>query len=217
MGVSGRAAKRSGTRHEATLRFGWVLSIFVVQGFTQIWVNLPGRFDLLRTLPLHICDIVPWIGAAALLGASRWTRSLTFFWGFGLSIWAFVVPELNAGPANLEFWLFWIGHTQIIATAAYLCFVDEFRPTAQDFRVTALCTILYAVVVVPIDVLISANYGSFGRSSAVATLGPWPARIPVLVLVEILIFLALAAPWLLSARNTTTPVAPTGSTDSERP
>lgn len=166
-----------------------------MHGFTQIWENLPSRFDASQSLPLHICDIVPWIGAAALLFSIRSLRSLAYFWGIGLSVWALITPILSVGPAHLRYWLFWLGHGQIIGTAAYLVVVLKYRPRMRDLGVVAIATIVYVLAVLPVDFLFDADYGYVGRQSPTAPLGPWPARVLIVLLAECLIFVLLILPW----------------------
>jgi len=193
--IAGRAARSRSERAELAVRRSWVLAVILLQGFTQLWTNLSGRFDLTRTLPLHICDLVPWIGVAALLSGRAWTFALAYYWGIGLSGWAFIVPVLTHGPAHLDFWLFWGGHLQIIGTAAYLVAVLGHRPTARGLATTALATVIYSALVLPADIAWGADYGYLGRSSAAEPFGPWPARVAVLVAVEILLCSLLLLPW----------------------
>jgi hypothetical integral membrane protein (TIGR02206 family) len=195
--VWGKVAKGRNPAAEEHVRWTWIALLVIVQGGTQIWSNLPGRIELGRTVPLHICDLAPWIGILALMGRARWPRALAYFWGIGLSIWAFIFPILPASPWSLEYWLFWVGHAQIIGTAIYLIVVLEFRPRGADLWIAALATLGYAVVITPIDIWLAADYGYLGQSSAVAELGPWPVRIATLLLLETVIFVVLMTPWWL--------------------
>jgi hypothetical integral membrane protein (TIGR02206 family) len=185
---------------ERTVRTAWVACVVAVQLFTQVWLNRPEAFLLQKSLPLYTCDIVPWIGLAALLRPTRFSLSLSYFWGFGLSIWAFVLPALEAGPAGMRFWLFWAGHMQILATAAYLTVIDSYRPSAADLGIAIRWTFIYAALVVPLDIAIDADYGYFGNRSVIDALGPWPQRIAYLLFLECVAFLALYWPWALLRR-----------------
>ncbi|MEM7433371.1 MAG: hypothetical protein AAF351_15720, partial [Pseudomonadota bacterium] len=80
---------RSQPASRQTLIYGWIAFVVVVQIVRQVSGNLPGNFDPQRSLPLHVCDIVPWIGIFALLRPRPWSLSITYFWGIGLSIFAF--------------------------------------------------------------------------------------------------------------------------------
>jgi len=198
--VAGRALARTPEK-ERRLRLAWVVFVVLVQGFTQIWTNTAARFDPQRSLPLHICDIVPWVGVVALLSSSHLARSLAYFWGIGLGIWAFIMPILSAGPATLDFWLFWLGHAQIMATAAYIIVVLDFRPTGKSLGVSILATLVYSMAMLPLDLALDADYGYVGKRSAAAPLGPWPGRVLSLIIGKIVVFAVLYAPWWLRRRR----------------
>ena len=199
--ASGRRGRAVEPAREQTVRKAWIACIIVVQVFTQVWLNRPEAFSLQKSLPLYTCDIVPWIGLAALLRPTRFNLSLSYFWGFGLSTWAFILPALDEGPAGMRFWLFWAGHMQILVTAAYLCFVDGYRPRAGDFGIAMQWTVVYAALVVPLDILLDADYGYFGSTSVIDALGPWPERIAYLLFLECVAYLALYWPWVLLRRS----------------
>lgn len=196
----GLLGKAAGPAREKAVRYTWVACIVVVQVFTQAWLNRPEAFSLQKSLPLYTCDIVPWIGLVALLRPTRFNLSLSYFWGFGLSIWAFILPALDEGPAGLRFWLFWAGHMQILATASYLSLVDGYRPRAGDFAIAVKWTAIYAVIIVPLDVVLDADYGYFGSRSIIDALGPWPERIAYLLFLECVAYLLLYWPWVLLRR-----------------
>jgi len=191
---SGRRAIRRGPGAERALRIAWAIGVIALQGATQVRANLPGRFDATQSLPLHICDLVPWVGVFALLGAGRRTAALSYFWGLGLSGWAFILPVLTHGAAHIEFWFFWLGHVQIIGTALYLVLVLGFRPGRADLAIAMIATVAYSAAILPIDIALGADYGYLGEESVSGRLGPWPARVPLLVLGELAIFALLAIP-----------------------
>jgi len=184
--------------------WGWVGFVVVIQAAAQLWANVPGRFDAAHSLPFHICDVVPWIGCVALLRGSSLSKALTYYWGVGLSMWAFIMPILNTTNWSLEYWLFWLGHAQILATAAYLLSVVEYRPTWRDFRSAAMVTVGYGTVVVVINAILGADYGYLGRQPPAVDLGPWPARVPVLIAAEIGWFALFTIPWTRSRSGHTT-------------
>ena len=61
----------------------------------------------------------------------------------------------------------------------------------------------YVAVVLPIDILLGANYGFVGKSrplnpSIVDLLGPWPERLLIIVPLAALAMLLALLPWLLA-------------------
>jgi hypothetical integral membrane protein (TIGR02206 family) len=198
----GLRARRRGPASERALCLGWTGFLLAFQLFGQAWQNWPGHFDVRYTLPLHLCDLVILAIPFALLGPWRFPRTLLYFWGLGLSLFAFILPILREGPDHLAFWVFWIGHLQIFASAAYLVAVKGYRPRGHDVAVGFGTTCLYVALILPVNVALGVDYGSVGPDpSSAGMLGPWPWRVPVLVALEGLLFTLLWAPWKLLPRR----------------
>lgn len=194
----GRAPMR-----ERRLRITWVVLLIPFQLFSIAWWLLPANYDRTLSLPLHICDLVVWLVPIALLAEWRWPRTLVYFWGIGLSAWAFFVPVLERGPASPVFWLFWIGHIQIVGSAVYIGVAMGYRPRFRDLLIAVGAALAYVAVILPFDLLFDLDYGYVGRdtTSAVARLGDWPARVVLLVPIVTLLFAALWAPWIVLMRR----------------
>ena len=190
---------RKAPEREVRLRRAWCVFVVAFQVFVTIWWLLPGNLDLKTSLPLHLCDLVVWLVPFALLGQMRLTQSLLYFCGLALSSIAFASPILEAGPTRLEFWLFWIGHTQIVGSALYLLVVRGFRPESHDFEAALIATLVYSALIVPLNLALEANYGMLGRASGAASqFGPWPERIFVLLALETLMYVLFWVPWALA-------------------
>ena len=186
---------------ERRFRLAWVAGVIVFQLFSQSWQNWPGNFDVRYTPPLHVCDVIVVAIPFGLLTGWRLPRTLLYFWGVGLSVFAFILPILREGPDHLAFWLFWIGHLQIFASGVYVVAVDRYRPRIRDVGTAFGTTCLYVVAVLPVDVALGVDYGNVGPGeSPTSMLGPWPGRVAVLLLLEGLLFLVLWAPWWLGPR-----------------
>ncbi len=189
--------KRTSPRAERRLRIGWIAMLIGVQGYTQLWWLLPSNFDPGVSLPVHFCDVAPWFAPFALLLRVRFAQTMLYFWGLALSSWAFVTPVLGVGAASTAFWLFWIGHTQIVASAFYLVFVDRYRPGRRDFVVVCLTTAVYSTIMLfTVNIPFSADYTYLTpERSPASAVGPWPWRAPVVIIGEWMLFAALWLPF----------------------
>jgi len=173
-------------RHEQLLRRGWVVVMALVSAVVLSIAWLPANFDARYSLPLHLCDLAIVIAGVSLWTRQRLARSLTYFWTLGLSTQAFVTPIVLSGPAHPEYWFFWILHVQVVGAAVYDLAVHRFRPTRRDFLQALGVTLLYGVVVTPIDLAWGWNYGFLGRDERLGAgtlleyLPPWPQRLPVM-------------------------------------
>jgi hypothetical integral membrane protein (TIGR02206 family) len=188
--------KWRGTEREKILRNHWAWFTILWQTGAVIWWLLPSNFHLAVSLPLQLCDLAVWIAPLALLTQNRTLRALLFFWGLGLSTQAFVSPIVDGGVNTVEFWLFWVGHTQIIGSAAYDSAVLGFRPKARDFIIVSGISIAAALAMLGFDLATGTNYWYVGNSSPdkptiVDLLGPWPLRVVWIMLLGLAVMAAL--------------------------
>lgn len=170
------------TRREHRLRHLWAWLTIGWQAIAVVWYLWPSHFDLAESLPLQLCDIAAWIAPLALLTQARFFRTLLFFWGIGLSTQAFLTPVVDRGIDSFEYWLFWIGHTQIVGSAIYDFSVLGYRPAWRDFVTVTLVNLGCLAAILPFDLLTDTNYWYVGNMkpdhpTLIDRLGPWPMRI----------------------------------------
>ncbi len=204
----GRRWRREGPRGEAKelrLRWAWIAFTVGWQAFAVVYWLLPANFRLGQSLPLHLCDLAAWVAPLALWLQTRWLRSLLYFWGIGLSTQAFFTPVLEQGHGDIRYWLFFIGHTQIVGSAVYDAAVLGFRPRLRDWGTASLLTFAWMAAIMPLNIALDLNYGYIGdqrteKPTLIDSLGPWPLRILWLVLLGQLAFFLIYIPWPLAER-----------------
>jgi len=184
------------TRLERTMAI--VNLVFV--GAAHAWWMQPPRFDPAVNLPLQVCHLASVIASLALLTRWRWTRVLLYFWGIGLSTQALITPTLTHSPATIWFWAFWFQHGFIIVAAVYDLAARDFRPDWKDYRNACVASVLYVAAVLPLDLLLGANYGFVGDTkpaepTLIDLLGPWPGRVVVIVALVAAVMALLMLPW----------------------
>ena len=185
---------------ERAIGVAFVATWFAVHG----WWLLPARFDATTTLPLQMCH---WTAlAAGLYLATQWRplALILYFWGFGLCTQAMLTPALAEGPASHVFWYFWLSHGMIVGTAAYAIAAHGYRPTWRDWRLACVAAAVYAGAVIPVDLMVGANYGFLGSGrpglpTIVDFLGPWPARLPAIFALVAGVMALLMLPWRFAA------------------
>jgi hypothetical integral membrane protein (TIGR02206 family) len=174
----------------------------------NIWWN---RHELnpATGLPLHICDLNGLVAPLALLTGRRWLRATLYFWTFALTLQAFIQPTLTHGPASPVFWFFWAAHSIVVASAVYDVSVLGFRPQWRDLGRAYAVSALYVAAIVPVDLLLGANYGFIGNPPPgvaippfVDALGPWPLRAVIVVVLGAAGFALLVLPWEQPAGKT---------------
>ncbi|MCA9303927.1 MAG: TIGR02206 family membrane protein [Phycisphaerales bacterium] len=169
-------------------------SIIATQTF--IFVRRMVYFDLQDSLPLHLCRLGVWISAWMLWSLDRRARSLTLFWGIGLSAQIFFTPYLKEGYGSIAFWIYWLNHVQIVGAAVYDILVLGYRPTWKDLRFASIAGVVYSVIVIGLNAMLGTNYSYLGNgthdgSSMVDKLGPYPVRTVWMILLSLVVFAAI--------------------------
>ncbi|MCA9311939.1 MAG: TIGR02206 family membrane protein [Phycisphaerales bacterium] len=200
--ILGARWRRRAPLRERALRIAWIALLIPFQIASVGYWFLPGNYDITVSLPIQLCDLVVWLAPLGLLCTWRWPRTLLYFLGIGLSAWAFFAPVLRKGPASPVFWLFWIGHVQIVGTGVYVAAAMGYRPRLRDVVVATGAGVAYLAVILPFDILTGLDYGYVGRetTSVVGALGPWPLRVVLLVPLVCTVFVLLWVPWAAAAR-----------------
>ncbi len=194
--ITGKNRLKSHTECRFRTALAWFIIVF--QSFAMLWWLWPANFRLDQSLPLHICDLSVWLCVFAILTKRRWALTMVFFWGIGLSSQGFFTPILQQGPAHAEFWLFWVGHLQIVGTAIYAMVVLDYRPDAQDLCFAILTSLAYGLVIGTFDAIFKLNYGYIGpakpdQTTLIDILGPWPQRLIPLTAIVLSLFTILWA------------------------
>ena len=172
---------------------------------TYAWFVQSPLHDPLKTYPLQMCHLTAF--AAALLLVTGWPplRPIVYFWGFALCTQALITPSLTEGPALYPFWFFWTTHGLIVGVAAYDLCARGYRPNLRDYGIACAAAAAYVAAVLPLNLLLGANYGFVGPSrpevpSIVDFLGPWPERLAVIAAIVAAVMGLLLTPWELFRR-----------------
>jgi hypothetical integral membrane protein (TIGR02206 family) len=170
---------------------------------TFVWLNTGPKHDPLTTWPLQLCHWVALADAIMLVRPWRPLRAVAYFCGLALCTQAIFTPSLVEGPAQWPFWFFWATHAMIVAAPAYDIAARGFRPAWGDWRVACLVAIGYVALILPVDLATGWNYGFVGPSkpdtpSIVDVLGPWPARLAIIVAIALGAMTLLMLPWALA-------------------
>jgi len=191
---------------ERRIAQAWAVLWLVQQAVATVFWLLPAQFDVRTSFPLHLCDVLGWLGPfALLLGPSqrtRWLRTMLYFWGIGLSTQAFFTPTLEQAPGDLRFWLFWISHTQIVGAAIYDITVRGYRPSLADLKVAVFVSLCWAVPIIILNWATGLNYGYLGKdldgTTILNALPPWPWRIFAVMGIVLVLFTVIWGVWPVS-------------------
>lgn len=176
----------------------WAIFCFAINIWSWIYWFNPAHFDLRKSMPLELCDMACLVAPISLLSSRRVFSALIFFWGIGLSTQAFFTPTVTVPIATQRWWLFWLLHLVIIATAVYQLTVRKFRPTLKDTLAAIGITATWVASAFVLNIFLGSNYGYVGnvkteRPTFVDLLGDWPARAFLLCAIVIALFFAMWA------------------------
>jgi hypothetical integral membrane protein (TIGR02206 family) len=172
----------------------------------ELWLNTD-QFSWRTSLPLHVCDLAALFVPLALALNWRPARVVLYYFGLFLSSQGLITPDLDEGPARLQFWGFWLLHLAVVGSAIYDILARGFRPTWRDLRLAILSGVTYVIAMVALDVGIGANYGYVGPTkpelpTVLDLLGPFPRRVFVMSALGILVMTIATIPWeLVRKRN----------------
>jgi hypothetical integral membrane protein (TIGR02206 family) len=180
------------------------------------WRAYAGIFTLQEALPLHLCSVMAFVGAAALVSRSATLYAFTYFLGIGGAAQALITPEIGIyGFPHVRFFTSAVLHGGLITAALYLTVVEGFRPSWRAMGRVIAGLLLYLGFVGVINSAVGSNYLFIARKPPFPTLiddlGPWPWYILSLFGVGLLSMLLLYSPFIVldwrSARRRSRPSA----------
>ena len=124
-----------------------------IYGFDKPWETY---------LPLHMCNF-----SAVLIGIfllqkkkNQMFFELPFYWGIGGATMALITPDLDFAWPDIEFFMFFYGHGQILLGIFFALAVLKYRPYLQNFWKMAVITILLLIPILVVNLIIGgeANY-----------------------------------------------------------
>lgn len=160
-------------------------------------------------LPLHLCDLSLLLAPVVLLTRHRYAFEALYFWGIGGATQSLATPTLDEGFPSRHCIDFFLGHALIIASALYAAAVIRLRPTWRSIPRVWLATLAYALLILPVNLLIDRNFLYIAHRpyapSLLDWLGPWPWYLlslqPVVLFIMCLCYLPFAISDLRAAHS----------------
>ncbi len=174
----GRRGGRSRTFATGLLAF-WCLAAYSLRNLA--W-NIGGDLaPFEEALPFHLCGIVSFVAAFALLTRRPTLCEITYYWGLAASLQGILTPALDYNFPHPVFLVFFANHLAIVGAALYLPLALNWRPRRPLVRTIArviLWSEVYFVIILPLNFLLGTNYGFLRQKPPSPTLldhfGPWP-------------------------------------------
>ncbi len=162
-------------------------------------------FEVLKDLPLFLCDLVALILPIIILRMDRKWLGILYFWVLGGTMQALITPELDRGFPTFEFFRYFIQHGGIVTAVIYCTIVFRIHINWRDLWNAVLYLQVYLVGIHIVNMILQSNYSYTmakpGSDTILNFLGDWPWYILSAELLMILVFILLLTPFLLGARN----------------
>lgn len=208
-GLAGRALLRRG--EDAVTRWcrvsAVVFGVFVVTVQVTDWV-MEG-FDVHKSLPFQICDLVQIVLVVALWTRSRTWTALGYYWGLTLSVQGVLTPDLRTPFPEARFLLFWALHLAVVWMAVFLGIGLRQGPTWREYRRVVALTFGWVAVMMVINTLVDSNYGFLNAKpragSILDSFGPWPMYVVAEIVIVAILWALITLPWVVGRRHSTLP------------
>lgn len=172
----------------------------------HVWNWSTGQWSVRTMLPLHLCSVMVYVSAAALVWKREWLYEPLYFLGISGAFQALLTPDVGRfGFPHYRFFQCFLSHGLIVSAPVYLTLVEGLRPTWASFRRTILAGNLYLVGVGAVNAIVGGNYLFIARKPETASLldvlGPWPWYIVGMEALGLLCMAILYLPFALKDRG----------------
>ena len=205
-------ARAQGARRARALAAWMALALVVYRtGYMPVVAWTYG--DPWRTLlPLHICGILFYICAFALWKRDQSAYEIAYFWGMGGTLQALLTPEMNNAFPHPTYLSHFGGHGALVVAICYATLALGMRPVPASILRALGATLIYAALLLPVNLLLGTNYMYLLAKPASASLldflGPWPWYIPAAIGVALVFYAIWYLPfWILDLSRRRAPAS----------
>ena len=180
--------------------------LLLIQWPLHFWYySVTGTLNPDRMYPCHLCDLAAVLSGLALLTHRRGFCELVYFWGLAGTLQGLITPALETGYPSPRYFLFFLAHGGVVATALYGVIGLKIIPeAAAKWRAWFLINV-YAVVIGLFNWAVGTNYGFLCRKPDTASLydvlGPWPWYVVASSFVALIAFLIFDLPFMFMRRK----------------
>ena len=129
------------------------------------------------SLPLYVCDVAAFVGAAALVTRRPILVEITWFWGIAGTVQGLLTPDHPILFPSYDWLEFYVDHIGVILVAVWLVVGLGLHPRPRAaLRVIAI-TVAFLALVGVVDALTGGDYDYLHAQhppGLLALLGPWP-------------------------------------------
>jgi hypothetical integral membrane protein (TIGR02206 family) len=185
--------------------FAAVLIVQLVLNLVLVGSDIKERWA--EFLPLHLCHFALFACVDACITRRQLSFDLAYFWGLGGTLQGLITPGLKMGFPSVEFVLFFLGHSGIVACVIFLIVAFRMRPYWRSVVRAFVAILVYALVAGAFNVAFDTNYGFLCAKPETSTLfdflGDWPWYLASAAGLCVIVFIVLYLPWAIANRRST--------------
>jgi hypothetical integral membrane protein (TIGR02206 family) len=189
---------------------------FFVLGTEVVWWGYQvatGTWSVANAgLPLHICDAATLVAAAALWARRQVLVDLLYFWACAGTVQALVTPWVTEPFPHLLYWQYYAGHGGVVVAALLLVVGLRMAPGPGAVPRALVLTAAFTAVAGLADWAFGADYMYLRQPPPVHSLldvmGPWPWYLVAGVVLAVVLFVLLYAPFWAVRRLSASSVEP---------
>lgn len=186
----------------AKVRWGMAIVLWLNEIGWHVWNAATGQWTIQTMLPLHLCSVLVWVGALALVTKNYRIYEFMYFMGIAGAMQALLTPDAGAyGFPHYKAFQTFISHGLIITTAIYMTVVEGLRPTWKSLARVFVWMNVYMGIVFVVNMLIGSNYLFIARKPETASLldvlPPWPYYIAYIQGIGLAMCLLLYLPFII--------------------
>lgn len=155
-------------------------------------------------LPLHLCDLASFTGAAGLIWHHRFAAELTYFWAMAGTLNGLITPTAKYAFPHPTFFAFFLLHGTVVATAAYLVAGRRLWPQPGAVWRVFGASLAYLAAIAAVNSQLGTNFAFIRHkpesASLLDALGAWPWYVLTLIPLALVIFSILYFPFWLVRR-----------------
>jgi hypothetical integral membrane protein (TIGR02206 family) len=197
-----RNFKGAGEAARTKLRWTMAIILWANELGWHIWNYATGQWTIQTMLPLHLCSVLVWVGALALVTMNYSVYEFMYFMGIAGALQALLTPDIGIyGFPHYRFWQTYVSHGLIVTAAIYMTLVERFRPTWKSLGRVVVWMNIYMGIVFVVNMLIGSNYLFIAHKPPTASLldllPPWPYYIAYIEVIGLVMCLLLYVPFII--------------------
>ncbi len=194
-------------RRARFVAIGFAVVLIVQLVLNLVLVGLDTMERLAELMPLHLCHFALFACVDACITRRQLSFDLAYFWGLGGTVQGLITPGLAMGFPSVEFVLFFLGHSGIVACVIFLIVAFRMRPRWLSVVRAFAAILVYALVAGAFNAAFDTNYGFLCAKPVTSTLfdllGDWPWYIASAAGLCLIVFTVLYLPWAIADRRST--------------